>query len=262
MRKASGRSGTWIKEALRAKDRMEKDYFDYRLSVETFGRLLESYPAARKKLALQVGAGLLVEEAAAANARKRALAIRGASPTTSSGRGSSRPYTEYRQERKKNGTSGKVAIVTGAGSGIGRSVALAFLRDGCRVALAGRRKDKLDETAKESGAGARALSCPRTSLTRNRSGRCSPRRRKSSAARRALQQRRDRHAGSIMLETSRSSSAGRGETQPHRHVPVARRRRSDHEGQTPRGGRIINNGSISAPRRARTRRPTLPPSTR
>src|ERR1700704_420404 len=74
MRKANRRSETWIKEALRAKDRMEKDYFDYRLSVDTFGRLLESYPATRKKLALQVGAGLLVEEAAAANARKRALA--------------------------------------------------------------------------------------------------------------------------------------------------------------------------------------------
>ena len=74
MRKASRRSGTWIKEALRAKDRMEKDYFDYRLSVETFARLLESYPVARKELALQVGAGLLVDEAAAANARKRALA--------------------------------------------------------------------------------------------------------------------------------------------------------------------------------------------
>ncbi|HKB64177.1 MAG TPA: hypothetical protein VKD03_15035 [Burkholderiales bacterium] len=74
MHKASRRSGTWIQEALRAKDRMEKDYFDYRLSVDTFGRLLESYPATRKKLALQVGAGVLVEEAAAANARKRALA--------------------------------------------------------------------------------------------------------------------------------------------------------------------------------------------
>ena len=36
-------------------------------------------------------------------------------------------------------SSGKVAIVTGAGSGIGRSVALAFLKDGYRVALAGRR---------------------------------------------------------------------------------------------------------------------------
>ena len=40
-------------------------------------------------------------------------------------------------------TSGKAAIVTGAGSGIGRSVALAFLKDGYRVALAGRRKERL-----------------------------------------------------------------------------------------------------------------------
>jgi hypothetical protein len=74
MRTANRRSGNWIKEALRAKDRMEKEYFDYRISVDAFGRLLESYPATRKKLALQVGAGLLVEEAIAANARKRALA--------------------------------------------------------------------------------------------------------------------------------------------------------------------------------------------
>ena len=74
MRTANRRSGTWIQEALRAKDRMDKDYFDYRLSVDTFGRLLESYPAVSKKLTLQVGAGLLVDEAVAANARKRALA--------------------------------------------------------------------------------------------------------------------------------------------------------------------------------------------
>ncbi|MGA8055682.1 MAG: SDR family NAD(P)-dependent oxidoreductase, partial [Burkholderiales bacterium] len=35
----------------------------------------------------------------------------------------------------------KVAIVTGAGTGIGRAVALALLNDGYRVALAGRRKE-------------------------------------------------------------------------------------------------------------------------
>jgi NAD(P)-dependent dehydrogenase (short-subunit alcohol dehydrogenase family) len=51
----------------------------------------------------------------------------------------------------------RIAIVTGAGSGIGRSVALAFLKDGYGVALAGRRKDLLEETAKMSGAGERAL---------------------------------------------------------------------------------------------------------
>jgi NAD(P)-dependent dehydrogenase (short-subunit alcohol dehydrogenase family) len=43
----------------------------------------------------------------------------------------------------------KVAVVTGAGTGIGKAVALALMREGYAVALAGRRKDKLDETAAE-----------------------------------------------------------------------------------------------------------------
>jgi NAD(P)-dependent dehydrogenase (short-subunit alcohol dehydrogenase family) len=43
----------------------------------------------------------------------------------------------------------KVAVVTGAGTGIGRAVALALMREGYAVALAGRRQDKLDETAAE-----------------------------------------------------------------------------------------------------------------
>ncbi|MBI2824941.1 MAG: SDR family oxidoreductase [Planctomycetia bacterium] len=51
----------------------------------------------------------------------------------------------------------RVAIVTGAGSGIGKASALALLRDGYCVVLAGRRKTALDETAAESGAGERAL---------------------------------------------------------------------------------------------------------
>jgi NAD(P)-dependent dehydrogenase (short-subunit alcohol dehydrogenase family) len=42
----------------------------------------------------------------------------------------------------------KVALVTGAGSGIGRAVVLAFLRDGYRVVLAGRRLEALQETIK------------------------------------------------------------------------------------------------------------------
>jgi len=42
----------------------------------------------------------------------------------------------------------RVAVVTGAGSGIGRDVAVALGRDGYRVALAGRRKDALSETAR------------------------------------------------------------------------------------------------------------------
>ena len=43
----------------------------------------------------------------------------------------------------------KIALVTGAGSGVGRSAALALARDGYAVVLAGRKADKLEAVAKE-----------------------------------------------------------------------------------------------------------------
>ncbi|NVM26515.1 MAG: SDR family NAD(P)-dependent oxidoreductase, partial [Desulfobacterales bacterium] len=43
----------------------------------------------------------------------------------------------------------KVAIVTGAGRGFGRSVALAFGREGAKVVLAARTKEAIDHVAKE-----------------------------------------------------------------------------------------------------------------
>jgi NAD(P)-dependent dehydrogenase (short-subunit alcohol dehydrogenase family) len=47
--------------------------------------------------------------------------------------------------------SGKVAVVTGAGSGIGRESALALLAHGYKVALAGRKQDALQETVRLAG---------------------------------------------------------------------------------------------------------------
>jgi NAD(P)-dependent dehydrogenase (short-subunit alcohol dehydrogenase family) len=45
----------------------------------------------------------------------------------------------------------KVALVTGAGTGIGKAVALAFLQEGYRVTLTGRRKELLEQTVTEAG---------------------------------------------------------------------------------------------------------------
>ncbi|MBT5494329.1 MAG: SDR family NAD(P)-dependent oxidoreductase, partial [Alphaproteobacteria bacterium] len=44
---------------------------------------------------------------------------------------------------------GKVALVTGGGRGIGKSVSLALAREGANVALCGRTQETLDETAAE-----------------------------------------------------------------------------------------------------------------
>ncbi|MBT6592073.1 MAG: SDR family oxidoreductase, partial [Rhodospirillaceae bacterium] len=56
---------------------------------------------------------------------------------------------------------GKVAIVTGAGSGVGRGAAVALLAEGYSVALAGRRADALEESIAEAGTDAvRAIAVP------------------------------------------------------------------------------------------------------
>lgn len=53
----------------------------------------------------------------------------------------------------------KVAVVTGAGSGIGKAVALALMSEGYKVVLSGRRREPLEEVAQLGGVD-RALVCP------------------------------------------------------------------------------------------------------
>jgi NAD(P)-dependent dehydrogenase (short-subunit alcohol dehydrogenase family) len=57
-------------------------------------------------------------------------------------------------------TQPKIAIVTGAGTGIGKAAALALLNNGWQVALAGRREQPLKDVAEESGHASQCLVLP------------------------------------------------------------------------------------------------------
>jgi NAD(P)-dependent dehydrogenase (short-subunit alcohol dehydrogenase family) len=146
----------------------------------------------------------------------------------------------------------KVALVTGAGTGIGRASALALMRDGWSVALAGRRKDGLDATAAEGQAlaqahGMRSLVVPtdvgdpeavkalfaktqdafgRLDLLFNNAGSGAPAIPLEDLTFQQWQTVVDANLTGVFLCTQEAFKLMKA--------------------QTPRGGRIINNGSISA----------------
>ena len=144
--------------------------------------------------------------------------------------------------------SSKTALVTGAGTGVGRAVALALLKDGYRVALAGRRKELLDETASLAGAAAKNALVVPTDVGK-------PREVQALFARIAESFGR--------LDVLFNNAGGNAPGVPFEALPfekwqavvdvnltgmflcaqAAYRMMKD---QVPRGGRIINNGSISA----------------
>jgi NAD(P)-dependent dehydrogenase (short-subunit alcohol dehydrogenase family) len=140
----------------------------------------------------------------------------------------------------------QIALVTGAGSGIGRAVALGLAREGYGVVIAGRRKDALEQTARDAG-GARVLAVP-TDVT-------------DAASVAALFARIRAEFGRLDLLFNNAGIGGRA-------VPIEELPLEDWQAvvatnltgaflctqqavalmksQQPMGGRIINNGSISA----------------
>jgi NAD(P)-dependent dehydrogenase (short-subunit alcohol dehydrogenase family) len=145
-------------------------------------------------------------------------------------------------------TNGKVALVTGAGSGIGRATALALLKEGYAVVLAGRHPETLQRTVAEAGPEAsRALAVPADVS--------------DEASVRALFEKTRKAFGRLDLLFN---NAGVGAPPvPLEDLPLERWRHVLDvnltgaflctqaafrlmKGQVPRGGRIINNGSLSA----------------
>jgi NAD(P)-dependent dehydrogenase (short-subunit alcohol dehydrogenase family) len=144
--------------------------------------------------------------------------------------------------------STKIAIVTGAGSGIGRASAVALLQAGYSVALAGRRADALQESVKLAGAdGARAIGVP-TDVTNPESVRALFGKVKDKWGRLdVLFNNAGQNAPGIPLEDLSfeqwKNVVDVNLTGMFLCIQEAFRIM---KAQDPRGGRIINNGSISA----------------
>jgi NAD(P)-dependent dehydrogenase (short-subunit alcohol dehydrogenase family) len=144
--------------------------------------------------------------------------------------------------------NGKVAMITGAGSGVGRSVALAMMKEGYSVVLAGRRQDALDETiALGASFGAAALAVS-TDLAN------------PDAVKNLFAKAKERFGRLDVLFNNAGTNAppipiedlsfeqwqnvlGANLTAAFLCTQEAFRIMKD---QSPRGGRIINNGSVSA----------------
>ena len=144
-------------------------------------------------------------------------------------------------------TSSKVAVVTGAGTGIGKASALALLAAGYSVALAGRRGELLEQTVTESGAGERAFAVP-TDVARPASVNALFAATKAKFGRvDVLFNNAGTNAPGILFEDLTyekwTSVVDVNLTGMFLCAQAAFRIMKD---QTPRGGRIINNGSISA----------------
>jgi NAD(P)-dependent dehydrogenase (short-subunit alcohol dehydrogenase family) len=142
----------------------------------------------------------------------------------------------------------RIAIVTGAGTGVGRAAALALMKAGFVVALAGRRADKLEEVAAEGAASQGRSLAVQTDIA------------DPASVKALFAAVKEAHGRLDLL----FNNAGIGApAMPLEDLPLERWRAVVDtnltgafmctqeafrimKNQTPRGGRIINNGSISA----------------
>lgn len=69
--RADDRTGTWITHAVRAKEKVEEDYRDYRLTADALGKLLASFSASQALIEPHVEASLLIDDALVEHARER-----------------------------------------------------------------------------------------------------------------------------------------------------------------------------------------------
>jgi NAD(P)-dependent dehydrogenase (short-subunit alcohol dehydrogenase family) len=142
----------------------------------------------------------------------------------------------------------RIALITGAGSGIGRATALGFLADGYKVVLAGRHQEPLDETAKLAGAAGKNALVLTADVT-------------DPASVHALFTRAHEVFGRLDVlfnNAGVSAQAATPDDLPFQQwsTVIATNLTGTFlctqeafrimKAQTPRGGRIINNGSISA----------------
>ena len=142
----------------------------------------------------------------------------------------------------------KTALVTGAGTGVGRAVALALLKDGYHVALAGRRKPLLEETAAlAAAAGKNALIVPTDVGKPDQVAALFAKIRESFGRLDVLFNNAGGNAPGVPFEDlpfeKWQSVVDVNLTGMFLCAQAAFRMMKD---QSPRGGRIINNGSISA----------------
>lgn len=71
--RTDNRTGAWVSQAVRAKERVEAEYREYRLTMDALEKLLGLFPASRARLTPHVDSALLADEGVVAAARVQTL---------------------------------------------------------------------------------------------------------------------------------------------------------------------------------------------